>query len=167
MSMIKSSEEPNARFAKLIALLFYHMSHEMCKQLGKEKGKEAIRNAVTAFGAARVAAMKEEAAERGLSVTSNQTFHLVRDMPNPGYDGYWEGDTHHISYCPFHDLWKSYGPEGMEYGELYCEVDHVIFSGFNLALKRDHVLTVTGDYCEFNVSPVKSKECSHESELAK
>lgn len=158
MSTIRSNEEPNVRFSKLLALMFYHMCEEFCAKLGEEEGKKAIANVVRAFGQARVEGMKEEAEERGITVTDNQSFHLVRDMPDPGYRATWKDGVHCVEYCPLAEVWASYGKKGLEYGALYCEIDNIIFNSFGLKLKRDHVLTTTGDYCEFVVTKEEEKD---------
>ena len=154
---IRSNEPENVRFAKLMALMFYHMCEEFCDRLGEEEGKKAISNVVRAFGNARVEAMKEEAAERGITITDNESYHLVRDMPNPGYRGAWKDGVHCVEYCPLADVWACHGDKGLEYGALYCEIDDLIFNSFHLDLKRDHILTTTRDYCEFVVTKKEEK----------
>ena len=151
MSTIKSHEDENVRFSKLMALLYYHMCEEFYARLGEEEGKKAISNVVRAFGDARIKAMKEEAEERKITIVDNESYHLVRDMPNPGYRASWKDGVHCVEYCPFADVWADYGEKGLEYGALYCEIDNQIFDAFGLKLKRDHILTTTRDYCEFIV----------------
>ena len=66
MTAIRTSEDPSIRWAKLFAKLYYYMAKELIDALGPEAGKKAVAAAVSQFGRARAASMKEEAAERGL-----------------------------------------------------------------------------------------------------
>lgn len=85
MAPIKSCEDPTVRFAKLFAMLYYHMCEQLCRELGEERGKKAIEQAVFEFGRERIRAMHEEARERGIEVMDNPSYHLLRDMPNIGW----------------------------------------------------------------------------------
>ena len=149
MAPIKSCEDPTVRFAKLFAMLYYHMFEQLCRELGEERGKKAIEQAVFEFGRERIRAMHEEARERGIEVMDNPSYHLLRDMPNIG----WINSERGVEYCPFANVWKDHGKKGLEYGALYCEIDHQVFSSFGLKLHRDHILTTTEDYCEFDIRP--------------
>lgn len=142
MSKIRSTDEPVGKMAKLMAELYYFMANEMIEELGDEKGKEAIRNAISKFGEARVSVMKEEAKERGLELNSD-TYALVRDMPAIS----WEKDPQNpcdITYCPMHDMWEQLN--ALEIGALYCEIDDVLYRSFNVEYERPLCKT-NGDHC--------------------
>lgn len=142
MGKIRSTDEPVGRMAKLLAELYYFMAKEMLDSLGEEEGKEAIGRAITKFGEARVACMKEEAAERGLEINS-ETYAIVRDMPGTS----WEKDPNSpndVTYCPMHDMWEQL--DALEIGALYCEIDSVLYNGFNTDFERPLCKT-TGDKC--------------------
>jgi hypothetical protein len=145
MTTIRTSEDPSIRWAKLFAKLYYYMAKEMMDALGPEEGKKAIAAAIDKFGRARVASMKEEAAERGLDPMSKATYDVVREMPGIGWSFSPEGVTH----CPLNDIWQDFGEEGKELGAIYCEIDHVLLNSFNVGLERNFCLTHGDDYCQF------------------
>lgn len=142
MGKIRSGDEPVGRMAKLMAELYYFMAEEMIDRLGKEKGIEAIRTAVTKFGEARAENMKEEARERGLEINA-ETYTRVRDMPSIS----WEKDPDNpadVTYCPMHDMWEQLDAE--ELGALYCEIDDVLYKSFRVDYERPLCKT-HGDRC--------------------
>ena len=150
MTSIKSSEDPAVRFAKLSAELYYFLADALVENLGEEKGKAAIRESVRKFGEKRVADMKKEAEERGLSAKCPQTYFAVRDMPSNG----WENDPENptvITECPMFDIWENFGEKGIDLGALYCEIDHILFGGFGLALSRPQCKTGGDCVCDFQV----------------
>lgn len=150
---IRTSEDPTIRFAKLFAKLYYFMSKQMIESLGEEEGKKAILKSINEFGMSRIESMKEEAVERGLPTSGRETYDLVRDMPGVG----WEFEGANVKKCPFHDMWKSYGKLGMELGNIYCEIDHVLFNEFGMDLERNYCLTTDDDLCEFKVSQLNKE----------
>lgn len=145
MTKIRTNEEPELRWAKLFAKMYYIMAEQMIESLGEEEGKKAISKAVQTFAEARVASMKEEAAERDLAENGLQTYQDVRDMPGTG----WKHNGLGISYCPFHDVWKDYGERGAELGGLYCRIDYPMLEGFGVELERNFILTNGDDHCQF------------------
>lgn len=149
MAKIRSTDEPVGRMAKLMAELYYFMAKEMIERLGEEKGKEAIRASVTKFGKARLESMYEEARERSLDINI-ETYKIVRDMPGIS----WEKDPNNpddITYCPMQDMWA--GLNAQEIGAIYCEIDYVLYGGFNTELERPLCKTENHDRCRFIVKP--------------
>lgn len=142
---IRTSEDPSIRWAKLFAKLYYYMAKEMVDTLGPEEGKKAVERAIDKFGKARVASMKEEAAERGLPPMGRETYAAVREMPGIG----WVFDGSDVKNCPLADIWADFGEEGKELGAIYCEIDHVLYNGFDVGLERHHWLTHDDDFCQF------------------
>lgn len=149
MSKIRSKDEPVGRMAKLMAELYYFMAKEMVERMGKESGKEAIRAAIKNFGEARLKSMQAEAAERGLELNP-ETYLQVRDMPGTS----WERDPanpNDVTYCPMQDMWAGLGDR--ELGEIYCEIDDVLYKGFNAELERPFCKTQGDHCCRFIVKP--------------
>ncbi|MEY8000184.1 L-2-amino-thiazoline-4-carboxylic acid hydrolase [Clostridium sp. Mt-5] len=147
MINIRSKDEPVGRMAKLMAGIFYFMAKEMIDKLGEDKGKEAIREAVTKFGELRAENMKEEAVERGLKINA-ETYAKVKDMPSIS----WESDPHNpgdITYCPMHDMWKQLN--GEDIGALYCEIDKILYDKFNIEFERPLCKTAGDKCCRFVV----------------
>lgn len=148
MSKIRSTDEPVGKMAKLMAELYYFMAKEMMDRLGEKDGKEAIRNAVTGFGAARAEVMKEEAKERGLEINA-ETYAMVRDMPPIS----WEKDPENpsdITYCPMCDMWEQL--DALELGSLYCEIDDVLYRSFNTYFERPLCRTSGDGCCRFLIN---------------
>lgn len=150
MTSIKSSEDPAVRFAKLSAELYYFLADALIENLGEEKGKAAIRESLKKFAEKRVSDMKKEANERGLSTDLPQTYFSVRDMPSNGWKNHPE-DPLAITECPMFDIWENFGENGMKLGALYCEIDHILFGGFGLALSRPQCKTKGDHVCDFQV----------------
>lgn len=150
MATIRSNEPASVRNAKLMAKLYYFMAKEMIDRLGRDEGTAAIRAAVKAFGEDRVASMRQEAAERGITeIKTIPDYFQVRDMPSDGWVNTMEPPT--STYCPLHDIWKDFGELGNYIGSLYCEVDFILFGGFGFQLSRENCLTQGDDHCDFIV----------------
>lgn len=150
MTKIRSTDEPVGRMAKLMAGLYYFMAKEMIEKLGEEEGEKAIRSAVTQFGQVRLASMKEEAKEKGLEINS-ETYGIVRDMPGIS----WERDPQNltdVTYCPMQDMWEMLEKQSIQkIGSLYCEIDHVLYQGFNTPFERPLCKTHGDACCRFLV----------------
>ena len=156
MTSIKSSEDPAVRFAKLSAELYFFLADALIENLGEVKGKSAIRESLKKFGEKRVSNMKKEAKERGLLFNLPQTYLEVRDMPSNG----WKNDPENpmiITECTMFDIWETFGEKGIDLGALYCEIDHVLFSGFGLTLSRPQCKTNGDRVCDFHVG-MKERE---------
>ncbi len=154
--MIRSTEDPVTRMAKLLALLHYSMSKEIMAALGEERGKEVILAAIKRFGVARVKSMVEEARERGLDPNSFDTYKKVRDMPGTG----WERDPSNpmkITFCPMDSVWAQYGEEGRKLGYLYCSIDHVLYDGFNADLERPFCQALGDEGCDLHPNVRRDK----------
>ncbi|AKN30379.1 hypothetical protein Ccar_05910 [Clostridium carboxidivorans P7] len=150
MSNLKSSENPEVRYAKLMAELYYFMAHEMVERMGNENGSEAISSAINKFGEARVKAMKAEAKERGLDEDDIKTYAAVRDMPSTGWK-HSDNNPLEITYCPMEDIWSQYGKAGMEVGHLYCDIDNILFESFGMKLERPYCIAKGDKVCKFNL----------------
>ncbi|WPC39264.1 L-2-amino-thiazoline-4-carboxylic acid hydrolase [Clostridium sp. JS66] len=151
MGKIRSTDEPVGRMAKLMAELHYFMAKEMIDRLGEEKGKEAVRAAITKFGEARAEVMLEEAKEKGLEINA-ETFSKIKDMPSIS----WEKDPENpcdMTYCPMHDMWEQL--EAEDIGALYCEIDDVLYNKFNLNFERPLCKTNGDKCCRFIVKDRK------------
>lgn len=150
--MIRSTEDPCVRFAKLLGLLYYHMANEMIEQLGEERGTAAVLDAIRKFGQARVENMKEEARERGLDPDAYETYREVREMPATG----WVTDPNNpavITHCPMEAIWAEYGAAGHKLGYLYCSIDHVLLDAFGMKLDRPQCRGRGDAVCDFRISP--------------
>jgi hypothetical protein len=157
MTSIKSTEDPAVRFAKLTAELYYFMADELIEKLGEEKGKAAIREAVSKMGEKRVSDMKQEATECGLPPNSPQTYLKMRDMPSNG----WENDKENpmiTTKCPLFDIWDNFGEDGHDVGALYCEIDFILFDSFGISLNRPLCMTKGDKVCNFQLQMKEVKD---------
>ena len=157
MGKIRSCDEPVGRMAKLMAELYYFMAREMIDKLGAEEGRKAVREAVTKFGEARAAEMKEEAAERGLEINA-ETYSLVRDMPGIS----WEkdpGNPSDFTYCPMQDMWEQLGANDL--GSIYCEIDYVLYKAFNIDFERPLCKTNGDPCCRFIIKDDSGSHLKH------
>jgi len=153
MGKIKSTDEPVGRMAKLMAEMYYFMAKEMIDKLGEEKGKDAIREAITKFGEARAELIKEEAFEKGLEI-NNDTYVKIKDMPTIS----WEKDPNNpsdITYCPMQDMWEQLGANDI--GSLYCEIDYVLYKAFNIDFERPLCKTSGDSCCRFLIKAPEEK----------
>ena len=154
--MIRTTEDPVTRMAKLLALLHYSMSKEIMVALGEERGQQVILAAIKRFAEARLKSMAEEARERGLDPKSFDTYQKVRDMPGTG----WERDPNNpqkVIFCPMDSVWAEYGEEGRKLGYLYCSIDHVLYDGFNADLERPSCRALGDDCCDFHPKERKAR----------
>jgi hypothetical protein len=155
MTRLRSNDEPVGRMAKLMAELYYFMAKEMVERMGEELGKEAIRAAITEFGKARLQSMYEEAGERKLALNL-ETYLKVRDMPGIS----WERDPDNpddIIYCPMQDTWAELGDQ--ELGQIYCEIDDILYNGFNTELNRPLCKTKGDSCCRF-ITKARNEEAN-------
>lgn len=150
MTTIRSTEDPAVRYAKLMAELFYFMAEELTEKLGDQAGKDAVRQAVKKFGAARADSMKKEASECGFPPFGPDTYVRVRDMPSNGWESQPENPLV-TTVCPMADIWDNFGVKGRELGALYCEVDHILFESFGLKLDRPLCKTKGDKVCDFRL----------------
>lgn len=145
---MKSTDDPNARMAKLLARLHYFMAKEIIEVIGPEQGTKVVLAVIEKFGQDRVKAMQAEAAKRGLPLDSLDTYKKVRDMPGTG----WERDPENpakITFCPMASAWAEYGDEGNRLGYLYCSIDHTLYGGFGAGLERPRCLALGHECCDF------------------
>ena len=147
MSNIRSMDEPVSRMAKLMAELYCFMARELIERLGEEEGRASVWSAIERFGKARLESMHEEAFERGLDICP-ETYLKVRDMPGIS----WERDPDNpddVTYCPMQDMWEQL--ESQDLGAIYCDIDYVLYRGFNMELERPLCKTAGDSCCRFIV----------------
>jgi len=152
MTKLRSWEDPTVRFSKLMAEMYYFMAKEVVDEIGIDKGEKVILSAIKKFGEARVKNMKEEALERDLDVNSIDTYLLVRDMPNIGWQ-FQKDNPLKVTACPMEDVWSQYGEEGKKLGYLYCQIDYTLFENFGMILERPLCRAKGDDVCDFQLKP--------------
>lgn len=139
--------------ATRMATLYIHFSEVIIEELGEEKGKDLIKNAIMSYGAECGARVREKALEKGLSLDA-KNYGAVPDLPSLLWKGEKadysppEGDAIKVSFCPLAHYWKGVHKE--ELGRIYCFVDEAKYESFNPELKCTHIKNILeGDpYCE-------------------
>lgn len=142
------------RMARIMALLYYHLSKEIIDTFG-DKGKEVVRRAINNFGTERGRQVREKVLAAGLE-PNFENLSKFYDMP---LKEAWQAEgavtaEHYVSritYCPFARLWREKGAE--ELGLLYCEQDRAMMEAFNEKVKFDrptNMLTGAAS-CDFDV----------------
>ncbi len=150
------------RFAKIMALLFYHLSKEVIDEFG-ERGRDVIKRAVEKFGTERGKSIREKVVLRGKPLTM-ENLSKYYDMP---LKSAWEADTvttektydSKVYYCPFAEVWLS--KNAPEIGLLYCEQDIALMKAYNpdIEFKRPKNLLNGDGCCLFDVK-IKDKKGS-------
>lgn len=149
--VIRSNESEGIRFGKLFAEIYYYMAKNMIEALGEEAGSKLVEKAVSEFGHARVASMKDEAAERGINVDTEEAYFSVRDMPSCGWENEQTEGGSICHRCLFDEVWKRYGEMGRKVEALYCPVDYILFGSFGLELDRPACKGNGDDTCVFHL----------------
>ena len=135
--------------ARLFGLMFYHFSQLAVEEMGDEKGREFIEEAVKRFGLERAERVKKEVEKMGLEPTL-ENYGKVLDLPRIG----WGGETRE-TFCPFAETWIKKGAEDL--CKLYCEVDIWKFVGYNPDIKVERLSSVLeGDQdCKYKITEEK------------
>jgi hypothetical protein len=120
--------------ARLFGLMFYHFANLAVEELGNEKGKEFVAEAVKRFGLERAERVRKQVEEMGLDPVL-ENYGKVLDLPRIG----WGGPTRE-TFCPFAEVWIEKGAEDL--CKLYCEVDYWKFVGYNPNIKVERLRSV-------------------------
>jgi hypothetical protein len=142
--------------ARLQALLYYLFANKLVTRYGDE-GREMVREVIWEFGRVRGEDVKRRVEAAGLD-TSPNNYGKVPDLPSIG----WErtvvesnSQVHHtcITYCPFAEQWRELGPEAIELGRIFCEVDPAKYQAFNpeLCFARAESVLEGGICCDMLV----------------
>jgi len=111
----EEATEQVRRLGRLFGLMFYHFANLLVEELGEERGKALVREAVKRFGLDRAQQIKEKVVAMGLKPTL-ENYRKAADLPEIG----WGGPTRE-SYCPFAEVWFEKG--AVDLCKLYCDVD--------------------------------------------
>jgi len=158
----KEATEQVRQMGRMMATLYYHMSHEIVAEVGEEKAQEMISRAIWALGKERGEGQKEKVLTAGYEHVP-QNYSKVPDLPSLGWDvekaQHAENETHiKITYCPFAEVWQE--KDFAKLGRLYCYIDQAKYQGFHpdsdlVTLKN----VLDGDaYCEMVCRGKKSKD---------
>ncbi len=134
------------RLGRMFGLLFYHFSRLIIDELGEERGRELIREAIRRFGLERGRRMKKRALALGLEPTL-ENFGRVSDLPEIGW-----GEAPKERFCPFAEVW--FEKDALELGKLYCDVDVWKYKGYNphIAVERKSWILDGDDECRYELT---------------
>jgi predicted ArsR family transcriptional regulator len=135
--------------ARLFGLMFYHFSNLAVEEMGDEKGRKFVEEAVKRFGLERAERVRKEVEKMGLKPTL-ENYGKVLDLPRIG----WGGETRE-TFCPFAETWIEKGAEDL--CKLYCEVDIWKFVGYNPNIRVERLSSVLeGDQdCKYKITEEK------------
>ena len=139
-----------------LALLHAAYARVLVDELGEEKGRQLILNAITEYGKKVGEHVRENAAARCENYRG--------DLPAYGTHDRLEtvevdGETRLRAYgCGMWKTWEKLGEE--ELGRLYCNTDVAKYMGFNPCAKQIHTkaLFAGDDCCELVVRPTTEQE---------
>jgi len=146
-SRIRHDDSEGIRFGMLFAELYYYMGKNILEAMGDEKGAKIIEKALQEFAEMRVRGMKEEAAEKGLTVKTMDDYFQIRDMPTCGWENSEERGV--CLVCLFDEVWKKYGASGRKLEAFYCNIDYHLFGSFGFHLERPQCKAYGDDICRF------------------
>ena len=141
------------RMALYAAQMYYHLTHEMVNDYGKESAKNTILRAMHEFGVERGKNIRAavDAAGEEPTIENLERFY---DMPiDDGWAPEYSGENEPINYfktkaCVYADYWIA--KDWREIGRLYCEVDPAIREGYSdqLIYKAGKIILDGCDYCD-------------------
>ncbi len=149
------------RMAWRTALLHHYFGVTMTEELGEEKARPIIAEAIRRYGEHIGRMVGEGVAAMGLP-NDPENFARVPDMPTVGWDvavaQTEDGPRVRVLHCPLAEAWKELGSE--ELGRMYCYVDQAKYRAFNSRAKLIHTCNVLdGDpYCEFDLQLEEADE---------
>jgi hypothetical protein len=124
-------------------------------------GEQVIRSAVRSIGVERGTALRQRHEKAGLDLNMKT---LMSDWDGPlvsvwqfADEGYLSESTWHqdCTWCPYADVWASFGPEGLALGELYDVELHTSMYGTYLpgiVVEWDTLMTRGDATCGFRFS---------------
>ncbi len=152
----KETSEYIKTVSQRIALLHLSYAKKLTEELGEEKGRELVLEAIKEYGKYIGEARRKEIEEKGLEPTP-ENFSKGETLSIPPFGMHSrierDGDKMRAYGCVLGKLWKKYGEE--ELGKLYCYVDAAKYLGFNGDYVQTHTkaMTVGDECCEFEVKP--------------
>ncbi len=151
--------------SRRIALLHLAFSQAAIRNLGEEKGRRLIIDAIKIYGTMVGKEVRKAVLEEGLEpVPENYGVGRSRSLPKIGMHAggetvVEEGRTRRRAYgCVMAGVWKEYGEENL--GRLYCLIDPAKYMAYNPAFTLSHIKAIpSGDpHCEFCVRKTTEQE---------
>jgi hypothetical protein len=127
--------------AQRAALVYIEMAKAIVAELGEEKGKDVIKQAIWRVGTRCGHLVRDYVLDKGLELDA-ANYQTAPDLPSKG----WRKDDGKVTFCPLAAVWKVLGQE--ELGRIYCNIDPAKFNAYNPELWCTHDRNVLdGDEC--------------------
>ena len=141
----EEATEQVRKLGRLFGLMFYHFSNLLVEELGEERGRELVREAVRRFGLDRARQVRERVVAMGLEPTL-ENYGRGADLPEIG----WGGPTRE-THCPFAEVWFEKG--AVDLCKLYCDVDIWKYVGYNpeIEVKRTAWVLEGDPECRYDI----------------
>ncbi|MEF8833155.1 MAG: L-2-amino-thiazoline-4-carboxylic acid hydrolase [Candidatus Thermoplasmatota archaeon] len=160
---IKKEEAANQieTLSERIALLHLSYAKTLTEELGEEKGKQLILQAIKRYGKHIGEERRKEIEQQGLEPTP-ENFSKGETLSIPPFGMHSEiekeGEKMRAYGCALGKFWRKYGEE--ELGKLYCYVDAAKYLAYNKDLIQVHDKAIpAGDaHCEFTIRPSSEEE---------
>jgi hypothetical protein len=144
-----------------LALLHYAFAKTLVDELGDDKGRQMVMNAIKLYGVMVGEEVKGDARAQGLD-TSPENY--GRDLPMYGMhertEVVREGDKEgkRVHGCVMGQKWRDLGADDL--GRLYCYVDPCKYMAYNPDFKLVHrkALPDGNEYCEMIVEPTTEQD---------
>ncbi len=147
----KEAEEQVVLMASRLALMYHHIGQVLTEELGMEKAKELLKEAIWRYGAESGEKVRAGVEAMGLPLTA-ENYNKVPDLPRYGWVSEQAKDGPRVSHCPLAAVWLEKG--STELGRIYCFVDQAKFEAYgNLECVHLKNLNDGDDCCLFSIKP--------------
>ncbi len=149
--------------SRRVGLLHLCYARTLVKELGKERGRELIEEAIWDYGTEVGKATRRRVLEKGLEPTP-QNMAAGSDLSPLGFDhrsAMVDGEPRiHSMACALADVWREFGEEDL--GQLYCLVDPAKMQAYapELTLVHTQRIPLGDECCELAVRPTSSQRDS-------
>jgi hypothetical protein len=149
--------------SRRVGLLHLAFAEVLVRELGPEKGRKIIAQAIKRYGLKIGMAKRARALEQGMEPTE-ESFMKLSDLPSFGMherveEVEVEGERRIRAFdCVMGKVWHEHGND--ELGSYYCFVDPASSMTFNPEFKLVHTKSLPdGDpYCELVIRPTTEKD---------
>ena len=126
-----------------MAMLHYHFARTLVDELGKEKGRELIAQAIASYGREVGECHRQRIVAAGHEA-SCENYGTLPDLPglawSPRYMPVVSRGGKELRMCPMAKYWIEKGAESL--GRLYCYVDQAKYAAFDPECECRHLQNV-------------------------
>jgi hypothetical protein len=147
-----------------LAQLYIAFARTLVEELGREKGKSLIREAIFRYGQEIGKKIRERVEAEGQPLTM-ENFRKFSDLPSLAFSPHSfdteGGRVARIDHCVLASVWKELGEE--ELGRLYCYMDQAKMEAYNPDFEYIHLkncLDSDISYCDTTIQKKKKPAAS-------